>query len=165
MKNKYANILIVALLLLAIVSVMLVVFLTDAKEKFPEKITVDADGVTESILPVRDLRLNPTESKEYSVNLVCIASGSYHIYVDYEESDDGGMKHFVEVTLKFDGETVYEGSLAELIDSDKTVQFDGELEEDEAVAVSFCYRMPDEVGNEAQGTYADFEVVLRIEKS
>ncbi len=166
MKNKSINILIVSLLLLGIIAVMLIVFLGKAKEDFPENITVSEDGVTESILAVRDLKLNPTESKEYSVNLVCAASGSYHIYLDYEEKEDGGMKSFVDVTVKFDGKVVYEGDLAALLgDEGELIQFEGELHAEEPLVVSICYLMPYDVGNEAQGTYADFDIHLKIEKS
>ena len=69
MKAKSLGILVVALLLLMAISVTLVVFIEYAKEKFPEDITVSSEGVTESILPIRDLRLNPSESREYRVNL------------------------------------------------------------------------------------------------
>ncbi len=144
---------------------MLITFLGKAKEDFPENITVSEDGVTESILAVRDLKLCPTESKEYSVNLVCAASGSYHISLDYEEKKNGGMKPFVDVTVKFNGEVVYEGELAALLDSGELIQFEGELHAEEPLVVSICYLMPYDVGNEAQGTYADFDIHLKIEKS
>ncbi len=95
--------LIVGIILLSLMAVMLVVFLWDAEEKFPKEITVSADGVTESILPIRDLHLNPTETKEYNVNLFCRASGGYNVYLDFEETEDGGMKPFVDVAVKVDG--------------------------------------------------------------
>lgn len=165
MKNKNINMLIVGLLLLGLMAVMLIVFLGKAKEDFPKNITANENGVTESILAVRDLKLNPTESKEYSVNLVCAASGSYHIYLDYEEKEDGGMKPFIDVTVKFDDEVIYEGELAALLDGDEVIQFEGELHETEPLVVSICYLMPYDIGNEAQGTYADFDIHLKIEKS
>lgn len=165
MKNKNINMLIVGLLLLGLMAVMLIVFVGKAKEDFPKNITVSESGVTESILSVRDLKLNPTESKEYSINLVCAASGSYHIYLDYEEKKDGGMKPFVNVSIKFDNELVYEGGLAALLDGGVVIQFEGELNSNEPLVVSICYLMPYNVGNEAQRTYADFDIHLRIEKS
>ena len=165
MKNKNINMLIVGLLLLGLMAVMLIVFLGKAKEDFPKNITVSENGVTESVLAIRDLKLNPTESKEYSVNLLCAASGSYHIYLDYEEKADGGMKPFIDVIVKFDDEVVYEGELSALLDGDEVIQFEGELHETEPLVVSICYLMPYDIGNEAQGTYADFDIHLKIEKS
>ena len=156
---------IVSFLLLGIMAVILIAFLGEAKEDFPKNITVSEDGATESVLAVRELKLNPTESKEYSVNLVCAATGSYHIYLDYEEKVDGGMKPFVDVSVKFDSEVVYEGELAALLDGDEVIHFEDELHETESLVVSICYLMPYDVGNEAQGTYADFDIHLKIEKS
>lgn len=165
MKNKSINILIVSLLMLGVMAVMLITFLGKVKEDFDKNITVSEDGVTESVLTVRDLKLNPTESKEYSVNLVCAATGSYHISIDYEEKADGGMKPFIDVTVKAGDEVVYEGKLTALLDNGEIIRFDGELYEKEPLVVSICYLMPYDVGNEAQGTYADFDVHLKIEKS
>lgn len=168
MKNKSVNMLIVALLLLAALSVTLVVFLADAKENFPKDITVDEDGVSETILQVRDLHLNPTESREYSVNLYCAASGAYDVSLDYEETLDGGLKHFVTVTVKANGATVYEGSLADLLDGTAVIRFNGELNEkrtQEPLVLTITYHMPRSVGNEAQRTYANFDVKLKIVKS
>lgn len=157
--------LIVGLIVLAMMAIALIVFLDWAKDKFDEGITVSADGVTESILSVRDLKLNPTESKEYSINLVCEATGSYHIDLDYLEKFDGGMKNFVNVTVVCEGATVYEGSLVDLLDNQEVISFEGELHADEPLVVTVIYDMPYEVGNEAQGTYSDFDILLTITKS
>ena len=165
MKNKSINMLIVAFLLIALTAVMLIVFLDTSKDEFPKKITVSENGVTESVLPTRDLRLNPTESREYCVNLICAASGKYEITLDYEEKLDGGMKPFIEVTVKADGKTVYEGGLLELLDSDKTISFEGELHEKKPLPITISYHMPRDVGNEAQRTYSDFNVHLKIKKA
>ena len=165
MKNRSINMLIVGLLLLGIMAVILSVFLWKAKEEFPEKITVDESGITETIWKVRDLKLNPSESKEYSVNLVCEASGSYYITLDYEETRDGGMKGFVNVTVNVDSEAVYKGSLSELLDNEITIDFEEELYATDPVVITIRYSMPYEIGNEAQGTYSDFDINLKIKKS
>ena len=164
MKNRSVNILIVALLLLAALSVTIIVFLTDAHEEFPESITVSEDGVTEKIGKVRDLKLIPTASKEYSVDFFCAASGVYEFDVEYREIEDGGMKDFVLVTISFDDEVIYEGTLAALLDTDTVVEFDGDLHETEPTTVNFSYEMPYETGNEAQGTWSDFNIAFNVQK-
>lgn len=165
MKNRSINMLIVALLLIAALSVTLITFLAKAKEDFPKDIRVNADGESETILAVRDLKLNPSESKCYEVNLYCAASGSYYISLDYEEVTNGGMKSFIDVTVKCGDVVVYKGNLGALLDADVQVQFLGELHETEPVVISVCYEMPREIGNEAQSTYAEFDVCLKIKKA
>jgi hypothetical protein len=165
MKNKNINMLIVALIMAGLMAFMLAVFIEDTHDKFQEKITVDADGVTETTLEVRDLALIPTQKSEYSVNLVCAASGGYFVYLDFTEEKDGGMKPFVVVTVSCDGKQVYSGRLNELLDSDYIIEFEAELEAKEPRVISFKYEMPYETGNEAQGTYADFNIKLTIKKN
>ncbi len=165
MKNKSLNMLIVGMLLLAAVSIALVVFLDRAHSGFQEDITVKADGVTEKIMSVRDLKLSPTEKKEYSVNFYCAASGLYSMTVDYMEKEDGGMKNYVNVDVIFGDEVLYEGRLSELLDGDVLVKFDGQLHESEPLTVSFIYEMPREIGNEAQGTWSDFDIRFIVEKN
>ena len=164
MKTKSLNILIVAFCLLGIIAIMLIAFLEQAHEDFPNNITVSSEGTTETVLEVRDLQLTPTEKKEYAVNLVCDASGDYDISLDYQETRDGGMKPFVNVMVKCADTVVYEGKLSDLLDGSAVVEFAGTLEAKDPLVVTISYEMPYEIGNEAQGTSADFDVVLKIEK-
>lgn len=165
MKNKNINMLIVALLMAGIMAVMLFVFIDGAHDEFGENITVDANGATETVLEVRDLQLIPAQKSEYSVNLVCEASGDYYVYLDYLEEKDGGMKPFVLVTVSCDGKELYKGGLKELLDTDLIIEFEETLEADEPRVITFRYEMPYETGDEAQGTYADFNIKLTINKS
>lgn len=165
MKNRSVNILLVALCLFSVVSIMLIVFLGKAHDDFKENVRINADGVTEKTLTVKNLKLTPTEKKEYEILLTCAASGGYDIVLDYEETNDGGMKSYVDVTVKCNNQNVYEGSLTALLDEDKLVEFNGTLESDEPLVITICYEMPKDVGNEAQGTSSDFKVHLKVEKN
>ncbi|MBR5140665.1 MAG: hypothetical protein IKV16_06370 [Clostridia bacterium] len=165
MKNRSINILIVAIFLLTLMSITLVFFLQKAEEDFPKDIRVKQDGVTQTILPIRDLRLNPTESKEYTVDLFCAASGSYNVSLDYTEMADGGMKPFVNVIVRVNGALMYEGGLDSLLTTDEVISFETELSADDPVVLSLTYLMPREIGNEAQGTYSDFNILLSIKKT
>ena len=165
MKNRSVNILIASFVLIGIFAVMLIVFIDYAKDNFGNNITVSSEGVTESTLSVRNLRLNPSESKEYSINLVCEASGGFDVTLDFVEKADGGMKPFVNVTVKCDGELLYEGSLTALLDGDEVIVFEAELHATEPRVISICYSMPRSIGNEAQGTYSDFDLYLKVKKN
>ena len=165
MKNKNINMLIVALLLAGLMAVMLIFFLEDAHDSFEEDIKIDQDGVLESTLAVRNLHLIPAQSREYKVNLVCKASGGYFVSLDYVEDKDGGMKEFVVVTVSCNGKLIYNGSLKTLLDTDLVLEFEEELYSDTPAVIVFNYSMPYEIGNEAQGTYADFDIKLNINKS
>ena len=165
MKNKSINMLIISFLVISAFAVMLIIFVGTAKRDFSENIKVRQDGLTEGVIPVRDLRLNPSESKEYSVDMVCAASGTFAFELSYVEKTDGGLKQFVNVTITVGDEVVYQGSLKDLIDNGLKVSFKGVLEAKEPLVLTFRYEMPREIGNEAQGTYSDFDVHVKVEKS
>ncbi len=166
MKKNKTSIIIVALLMLGVMAIILITFLAKAKEDFPNDIFVDEGGQIEKIWEIKDLYLAPTQSKEYSVNLFCAASGVYNITLDYEEVKDGRMKAFVDVTVKSNGVTIYEGKLAELLKDDVQLQFEEKLrsKKEEPVVISISYAMSGNVGNEAQGVYSEFDIHFKIKK-
>lgn len=167
MTKKSIYILVVAMLLISSMAIMLAVFIDRAHDHFEDYITVSANGVTESVVPVRNLALNPGLSNEYQLNLVCEASGKYHINLAYEEERDGGMKHFINVKVLCEGfeDPVYYGPLTDLLDEGVVIQFDEYLYKKDPVEIKFIYEMPISIGNEAQGTSADFDVRITIKKT
>lgn len=165
MKARSINILIAAVLVLTAMSIMLLFFLIDADRRFEGEITVEENGITETTIPVRDLALTPGYEKYYDVNLFCRATGSYHVTIEYLEEVDGGMKHFVDTTVEFDGEVIYKGPLTELIDDGLTLNFDTVLDDAVPATLVFRYVMPLETGNEAQGSFADFDISITVKKN
>ena len=165
MKKRTFQIMIVAMLVVSILAVMFIFFLDRAHGEFRDNVRVRSVGRTEKVMAIQNLQLNPTEKEEYTVDFTCDASGGYDFSIEYIETEDGGMKHFVNVTMYFSDEAIYTGSLAELIDSDVTVSFVGELHETKPTTVKFVYEMPYETGNEAQGTWADFKIRFSVEKN
>lgn len=165
MKDRSFYILITAILLLSVMSLMLIVFLNRADENFEGSITATENGITETLIPVRDLVLSPGVEKEYDVNLICEASGSYFVHLDFQENHDGGMKEFVNVTVELDGEKVHEGPLTELLDDGLVIETTATLEAEDPVLITFRYAMPLDTGNEAQGTTSEFDIHVIIEKN
>ena len=165
MKNRSINMLIVATILFTLLAIMLLFFLMDADRSFEGDITVNEYGVTETVIPIRDLTLTPGVQKDYDVNVFCKATGSYHVTIDYEEKVNGGMKYFVNVRILADGEQIYQGPLTELIDNELTLIFDAELDDKRPTILTFIYEMPVETGNEAQGAFSDFDITVKIKKN
>lgn len=165
MKDRSFYILITAMVLLSVLAVLLIFFIFNADYKYEDNIRVKENGITETLIPVRDLVLSPGVEKDYDVKLICDASGSYFIHIDFQEREDGGMKEFVNVIVEYDGEQVYEGKLTELIDEGFVIEGERELHAQDPMNVTFRYVMPLETGNEAQGTYSYFDVHIVIKKS
>lgn len=163
--SKHAiTVLIVALCILAVMGGLLAAYTQLAHEDFEENITVSKEGRTTSTVEVNNLVLYPATSRTYTVHLRCKASGTYHISLSYEEKNNGGLKPFVNVTVKAGGQTQWSGTLEDLLAGNATPTFSGELQEKDSFDVQIIYEMPGEVGNEAQDTFADFDVHFTIEK-
>ena len=165
MKNRGITILTISLALLGMVSVMLLVFMNRAHDEFKENVEVSANGVTEEVLVVRDLMLNPADQKQYEIRLTCPATGCFDITLDCEEIKDGGMKPFVNVRVTCGEHEYYSGTLVDLLDHGTIVSLQEELHETPPLILCVTFEMPYETGNEAQGTFADFNIHLTIEKT
>ena len=165
MKTKTFGVLITALLILSSISVVFITFITDTHDNFEENVTVKSEGITNTVITVNDLKLNPSGQCEYTINLVCAASGDFDVTLDYMETENGGMKSFVYVNVSADGETVYNGTLSELLDTETKINFKAYLTAKQPVLIKIIYEMPENVGNEAQGTYSDFKINLSIVKN
>ena len=164
MKSKSITLLIFSFLLIGTMAVMLNVFLVQAHDDFRKSVKVGDEGIAEETVTVRGLSLSPTQSQEYEISMSCAASGSYDIALDYEETQDGGLKHHVIVSVYTGGERIYNGLLLDLLDNDTVVEFVGYLD-DEPLIIKVIYEMPYYIGNEAQGTFADFDVHINVKKS
>ncbi len=173
MTKRNIAILSVAMLLLTLIAIMLLFLLNRAHENFDDDVTVTVNSVTTSVVPVRNLHLYPGVSKEYKINLLCEASGRYDIFLDYEEVFNGGMKHFVNVSVMCEGKegVIYKGPLTELLHEDENgdeniiITLDGYLDAKDPLEIKIIYEMPASIGNEAQGTSADFNINLSIKKN
>lgn len=164
MSKLAIRILIAALCVLATMGGILAAYVQMAHEDFEENITLSKEGATHQTLSVQNLTLYPATSRTYTVHLRCKASGTYRILLDYEEKNDGGLKPFVDVTVRVGGRDAWRGTLAELLDGEVIPTLTGELQAKESFDVQVVYTMPEQVGNEAQDTFSDFDIHFIIEK-
>ena len=126
------------------------------------EVVVNGDE-THEVLEVADLKLIPSESKEYRIEITSHSTNEYSVTLDFVETNDGGMKEFVDVRLELDGQVLYEGKLMDLF-GDFTIDFNVFLKAKEASTVSIVYSMDSTVGNEAKKTFSDFNIDLKINK-
>ncbi|MGN1052327.1 MAG: hypothetical protein ACI4SH_02930 [Candidatus Scatosoma sp.] len=164
MKKRTFISIIVALSMVSLAAICTCLFMVNAYYKFKKTVNVKADGITEATVSVSDLSLTPSQSKEYEISLVCDVAGKFSVELDYEEKNDGGMKDFVDVSVYAEGECVYEGGLADLLQPNSRVVFNSTLHAKTPNAVKIVYAMPAETGNEAKNTSATFDISVRIYK-
>lgn len=133
-------------------------------DDFKKRVNVKGDGVTTETFSCGELALTPAQTKELEIELYCKANGSYDVTLWLTEKSDGGLKNFVLVEVLADGEQVHEGGLSDLLKEDVAVKFDSILHDNKATVITIRYTMPEDMGNEAQNTYAAFDITIKIEK-
>ena len=132
---------------------------TDNFFKDPE-LEFDSEGISETV-SINGLAMIPGDVREYSFDLKCRESGEYSVGLKLIEKADGGLKKFVDVSVFLDGNEILSGKLSDVMGTASTVLKDYEFGR-ESVDLVITYSMPSEVGNEAMGTHADFDLQLLI---
>ena len=164
LKTKGITLLLFVMGLISVMAVSLVFYMKEDKPNLSEKIIVQADGVTENTLTVKELTINPGEKRECCVFLESEIEGDFSTIIAFEEIVDSGLKQFINVKIYLDDQTVYTGTLLELLNG-YSVSFLSVLYKDNKTLLKIEYLMPEETGNEAQLTTASFYIKIKIEKN
>ncbi len=108
--------------------------------------------------------LAPTFSETYEVKLKLVDGGEYTFGLDFSETKDGGLKNYVDVTVKDGATTVAEGTLAELLGGGK-VNYTKSLSDGGTLTLKFVYTMQQDVTDEAAGgASAAFNIKIGIKE-
>ena len=158
-RRRARNILILILIIYTLVGIAFFFFVRQVQRDFKEEMTVEIHGNTTSVLAVDNLNLKPGEYREYAVNLKSDADVEYTIDLDFVETDDGGLKNFINTEIRCLDET-HTKPLYDLLNGEEKITFNCQLQKNVVTQIFIRYYMPIETGNEAQGTAANFNVVL-----
>jgi hypothetical protein len=158
-RKTLINLLIILSVLFAVTLTGILLYIADANNDFSDKMVIRSNGITEKVFEVTDLSLIPTESKDYEIELVSVLECEFIITLDYIQTTDGGLGEFVDVIIKVSDEVYYEGKLDDLFNTD-SVLLKLYFESSETKTILITYKMDESVGNEAKGTFSDFEIKL-----
>lgn len=153
------RILLIALAVTILLGIVLVALLLSTNDKLVKNIKLKEDDVVKENLEFIANGLHPGDTKEYTLNITSKIAGDYTVDFEFIEEKHGLLKNFIDVTLEYEG-TSYTYKLVELLDG-QTIQFTCHISKEPAV-ILVRFVMPIDVGNEAQGTSADFFASLTI---
>ena len=106
------------------------------------------------------LNLKPGEVFEYTINIKCELEGHYNIKLSLSELRHGGLEQFVDTQITYESGTA-NGNLLDLLNkTDEVISYDCMLSLFKPQSIVLRYSLPESVGNEAQGKFADFKVVI-----
>ena len=151
---------IMSIALLGVVAILLLNSLQEAHD-FEKRVRIDRNGVVTEKLEVNDLTLNPGSKTEYTVKLKCKLEGTYDLSLVFVETEQSPLKDFVNVTVEHKGEVLKTATLAELL-SGTSIDLVCDLNSVEYTDLIVRFEMPLDVGNEAKGATADFDIDMTI---
>ena len=118
-----------------------------------ESTTIIIDGETNKTLKADIGNLYPGKSSEYVINLSGDTANEYAITLKFHNDNGGVLKDYVSVEIKTENVTISK-TLSQLLD--------GELISlgDNVTAITLCYTMSADAGNETQGSDIVFFIDL-----
>ena len=134
-------------------------YVKSAQSDYRDEATIEINGTTTKTLKVNFPAFKPGEHYDYAVNLKCKAEGEYNVELEFSQTLDGGLKDYLSVEITCGDET-YRNTLGVMLDGEEKPRFSRSLSADAVTKILFRFYMPVEVGNEAQGKVADFNVIL-----
>lgn len=153
------NVLILALIVFALIGLFFFFYVKSAQADYRDEATIELNGTTTKTLKVNFAAFKPGEHYEYAVNLKCKAEGDYNVELEFEQTLDGGLKDYLSVEIACGDET-YRNTLSAMLDGGEKTRFGCSLSAEAVTKILFRFYMPVDVGNEAQGKVADFNVIL-----
>lgn len=157
MTRKLVYVLTIILTIVIVFGIVIGIFVLKRQNEFSKDIKLSGEEVGEEL----DVSLEgfyPGRSLSYTVNFGAASSFSYDVVLSFVADGDCALAEFIVLNISLNGEEIAEGKLSAYIGGESCA-FTLPKSEDGAV-LKLEYTMPEETGNEAQGTTADFKVQI-----
>ena len=122
-------------------------------------IQVEVEDGEASVVEFEKLGLLPGQSVEYTLYLSSSDGPTKTVHFDFHETADSPLADYVYVKMLFEGEEICDALLADVM-TDLPIAFETDLSSGDQREVTVIYYMPEEVGNEAEGAEAWFDLYI-----
>ena len=159
-KKRWMRILLISLAVMILVGAALTTYflLSMANRRV---IKLKMDGVEDGAVAFKHLGLAPGEEIDYTVRIYSVEEDRpCTLLLDFVETEDLSLKQYAYVRMEADGEVLCDALLADMFLA-PSIPLDCVLKEKESVDISVTYYMLPEVGDEAQGAEACFDLLIR----
>lgn len=161
MTKKLAYALTIILTIVVICGIVLGVFVLKNRDDFTKNITLGDKSVEEEIA-VSLSGFYPGSSQSYTVKFGGASVEGYTVSLGFSEDGDCTLAQFIVLTISLNGEKLSEDKLDKFIGGEDC-SFALSSSENGGAEIKLEYSMPEDVGNEAQGTVAEFVVTVTAE--
>lgn len=161
MTKKLTYIAIIVFVVLAVAGIAIGSVVLSGQNSFEKNVTLSQDDVTQEELSVSLKGLYPGKSVEYTVRFGGGAAKKYDLELAFLPKGETSLSPYIDLEVELNGEIVSTQRLSEYFEGE-AVRFVMDMKDESTSALIFRYRMPLEVGNEAQNTKADFKIDIKV---
>ncbi len=153
------RLLVIIIVVTTLIGVLLALYLLKANEAADAEIVLN--GSEQKSMAVQLSDMNPGSKRKYTVKTELVAGDIYNMQIRFQRTDEGELAEYIALDVKYGGTVIASGRLSDFLNG-KTLEFQFEVSEEKNCAFELIYKMDVEAGNEAQGTFAGFEVTMSI---
>lgn len=155
MSRRIKYILIIVSVALSLTGTMLWGVLSK-KDDLDRTTRIEIEGETQKTLKAEITDFYPGKEASYKIELTGSRAQDFTVTLNFRDDDGGELKEYIIVTIETNVEgDSSEKSLKELLNGESLELGKG------ATEIEIRYRMPETVGNEAQGTSVEFYIDVR----
>ncbi len=163
MTKKACYILIIALIVVTMVGIVIGVCNDISEDKLSKQKTIVLNEQTQTEMEVNLSGICPSMTVSYKINLKANKGDSFDITMDFEKTDTDSLAPFVDVEIRLKDESLDSAKLSEYLEG-RQITFPAKFDSDAEIDIEIVYSMGLDVGDEAQNTTADFNIVLFAER-
>ncbi len=159
MKKKIEFILIASLIILTCVGIVFGICNLVSQGAYINEKSITLRDNTTSEMEIQLLDIAPDTQSEYTINLKANKGDSFDVTLDFVKTGADSLAQYIDVDVTVNGESVGKSILSQLLDG-KQINFCADFSDSKKNEVVIAYKMDADVGDEAQATSADFDVIL-----
>lgn len=164
-KNTVAYVIFATLVILTVLCIILIFWLRSKRGENEMHFTVTIDGqLVTNTLDMDKFSLTPGATTEYTLTVNCEEGGRYALKFVFDGTADEALAACVRVEIACGEELLTSATLVQTL-AGETLVLTQDFQTDQGTDFTVRYIMDANVGNETQGTRADFDVLLTAQKA
>ncbi len=163
MSNKVSYILILSLVVVTMVGIAIGIWSFVSQDKYINEKTIVLNEQPQTEMEVDLSGICPGMSISYEIHLQANENDNFGITMDFEKTDSDSLARFVDVEVKLNGEKIDSAKLSDYL-SGRQITFPLKFDDTSEIDIEVIYSMGLDVGDEAQNTTADFNIILSAER-
>ncbi len=163
MKKETVCALVSSLFVLTAVVFAIGAWIMNGQNRYSDEKTIFLDGTEQTEMQVSLSGLYPGKQESYFLHLNANMGDAFKATLVFEKKGTDTLAPYVEVEILVNGNALERGTLAEYLNG-KEIDFTLAFQKTTHAEIGFVYSMGLDIGDEAQNTSADFDIILSTKR-